>query len=484
MTPLESTEECPPPDAPHAATPPSRLATWWDQPAGMREVLALALPLVVSTLSTTLMYFIDRVLLLGYSQEAVAAALPAGLVAFLVLCLPWGIALYVNTFVAQYHGAGRHERIGVVVWQGIFVALAAFPLVLATIPLAPWLFRAAGHQGNVAALEVEYYQVCSWAAGAIMVSGALQSYFTGRGRTRVVMVVDSLAAVVNIALDYAWIYGRWGFPEGGVAGAAWATVAAFWFKTLVYFALFLQPHHRLRCHTLSGCRLDARLLARLLRFGTPNGMQLLLDVAGFTVFVILVGWLGTAEMTATNLAFNVNTLAFMPVLGIGMATATLVGQHMGEGRDDLAARGTHWAFLVASVYTLSISCLYVLGPDLVLWAHWRVAGQQDITQVRQTTIVLLRFVAAYGLFDAMCVVFSSAVKGAGDTRFVMITTLVMAGVLAGATYLVIDVWGLGLVGAWTLVTAWVGVLGMIYALRFRQGRWRRMRVIEEPVLAE
>ena len=467
-----------------AEAPISIWRTWWTQPAGLRDVLTLAMPLVVSTLSNTLMIFIDRVMLFGYSEEAVAASLPAGMFAFLVTCLPWGIAIYVNTFVAQYYGAERHERIGLVVWQGVYVGLISIPLVLATMPLAPWFFDAAGHHDLVAELETVYYQVMCWGAGATIISAALASFFTGRGNTRTVMVVDSIAAALNIALDYAWIFGHWGFPEWGVAGAAWATVLALWIKTAIYFALFLNRKHREQYATDTGCRLDLPLLRRLLRYGTPNGMQFVLELGGFTAFLLLVGRLGTAEMTATNLAFNVNSLAFMPVWGIGMAAATIVGQHMGEGRSDLAARGTLWAFLVASAYTLSISALYVLGPDLVLWAHWKMAKQEDLTELRELTIFLLRFVAAYGWFDAMCLIFSNAIKGAGDVRFVLVTTLVMGCVLAGLSWLFIETWKLGLVWSWIMITAWVAVLGLIYTLRFLQGRWRHMSVIEEPALVD
>ena len=114
---------------------------WWARPCGGRDVLRLAIPLVVSTASWTVMNFIDRMFLLWYSTDAVAAAMPAGMVHFALVCFPLGVASYVNTFVAQYHGAGRPERIGPAVWQGARVGLFCIPLFLALIPLAPWIFR-------------------------------------------------------------------------------------------------------------------------------------------------------------------------------------------------------------------------------------------------------------------------------------------------------------------------------------------------------
>ena len=97
---------------------------WWERPCGGRAVLRLALPLVLSTASWTIMHFVDRVFLTRYSTEAIAAAMPAGILHFAILCLPLGTASYVTTFVAQYFGADRQSRIGRVLWQGIFLGIS------------------------------------------------------------------------------------------------------------------------------------------------------------------------------------------------------------------------------------------------------------------------------------------------------------------------------------------------------------------------
>ena len=121
--------------------------------------------------------------------------------------------------------------------------------------------------------------------------------------------------------------------------------------------------------TLVGCRLDPELLRRLLRFGSPSGVQLVCEVGAFTLFLLIIGRLGALDLAATSLAFNVNTLAFMPVYGIGIATTTLVGQRIGQGRPRLAARGVWTAFSLAAGYTILVSALYALAPELLLVAH-------------------------------------------------------------------------------------------------------------------
>lgn len=458
--------------------------TWWGRPCGGREVVWLALPLVVSTASWAVMNFVDRMFLLWYSTEAMAAALPAGALYFMVLCLPLGIATYVNTFVAQYKGAGKPERIGLAVWQGVWIGAICTPLFLATIPLAPWVFHLAGHSSVLASLETTYFQVLSFGAGGAVIAAALSSFFIGRGDTRVVMFISCTSAALNIVLDYAWIFGHWGFPAMGIAGAGWATVIAQWYRVAAYGWFMVRPAYRETYRLWAGCRIDVALLRRLLRFGGPNGLQMFVEVCAFTIFILLVGRLGDDAMAATTLAFNVNSVAFVPMLGMGIAVSTLVGQQLGRGQPDLAARATWTALWMAMAYMGAFALMYVAAPDLFLIGHAAGTAPEQFAGLRDTTVILLRFVAAYCLFDALNLMFVSAIKGAGDTRFILATNLVLSPLPVLAVWLGITHLGWGLVRCWVVLTAWIVALGVIYTCRFLQGRWRTMRVIEHELLPD
>jgi len=461
-----------------------RAETWWSRPCGGREVLVLALPLVISMGSWSLMNFVDRMFLLWYSTPAMAAALPAGMLYFTLICFPLGVATYVNTFVAQYEGAQRPERIGAVVWQGMRIGLYVAPLLLATVPLAPAVFRLAGHDPQLAPLEVIYYQVLCFGAAAQVMAGAMSSFFSGRGRTGVVMAVDCTAALLNVVLDYAWIFGHWGLPALGIEGAAWATVVSLWSRVLLYGCIMLRPALREKYGLIAGRRFDAPLMRRLLRYGGPNGLQLLIEVAAFAVFILLIGRLGETAMAATTLAFNVNSVAWVPMMGMGIAVTTMVGQQLGRDCPGLAARATWTSFCLTQAYLSIMAALYVLVPDVFLMGHaWRTAPEQ-FARLRDVTVVLLRFVAVYSLFDAMNVVFVGAIKGAGDMRFILATSMVMSPLPVLAAWAGIRYWGWGLIWCWVVITAWVCALGLVYLARFLQGRWRQMRVIEPPLVAE
>lgn len=454
------------------------LRHWWNQPAGGREVLRLAMPMVISSLSWTLMMVIDRIFLFHDSQQALEASLPAAMVFWMVISLPLGICGYTSTFVSQYFGAQRPERIGLAVWQGIWLAIACSPVLLAVVPWAAVIFDWAGHAAEIRPLEVEYFRIVCFGAPLMLVAEALQGFYTGRGRTLTVMVVTAAAALVNIVFDYLWIFGHGGFPAMHIAGAAWATNLAMLFKAVVFLVLILRREARERFGTTRGCRFDGQLFGRLLSYGGPSGVQMFLEVSGFTFFLLYLGRLGGTPLAATNLTFGISSFAFMPVLGLGIATATLVGQRLGEDRDDLAARATWSACGLAIAYMAIISVFYLLVPQVLLYFYFWQKRPDNYLELSQTAVVLLRYVAAYNLLDAIGIVLISALKGAGDTRFVLGVSFIMAGLLTAASWLAIERVGAGLHGCWCLVTAWVWIVGVVYFARFRQGRWRAMRVIE------
>lgn len=453
------------------------LKLWWSRPCGGKAVMQIAWPLIISTASWTLMHFVDRVFLVWYSKEAFAASLPAGMLHYSMLCFPLGVAGYVNTFVAQYHGAGRPERVGRVVWQGVILGLFSVPVFLATIPFSTACFRAIGHDPAVQVQEVEYYNALALGGGGAVIATALASFFTGLGKSRVVMIVDTSGAAFNILFDYLWIFGNGGFPEWGIWGGGLATSIGQWLKVVLYLAILCQREFRVVYRLRECIGWDGPLLKRLLVFGGPSGVQQFVEMTSFTLFLFLLGMLGTEPLAATNIAFSVNSLAFLPLMGMGIAVSTLVGHQLGSKRPELAERATWTSFSLALVYTGFMGALYLLVPDLFLWAHAAGSGE-DFESLRVTTHILLRFVAAYLLFDATHIVFISAIKGAGDTPFVLFATLIIAPSLVVLTWFGLKHWNWGLYSFWVVITGWICVLGIVYCLRFLFGPWRSMRVIE------
>ncbi len=463
---------------------PGSLRERWIREGGYGELLTLAIPLILSTGAWSVQHFVDRMFLTWYSPEAIAAAMPAGILNFTLMSFFLGTAGYVNTFVAQYYGAQRYERIGPAVWQGVYVALIGAVLIAATIPLAPGFFRLVGHERTVRLYEVSYYQILCVGAFPGIAASAFAGFFTGRGNVWPVMWANVLATAVNLVLDYALVFGNWGFPRWGVRGAAIATVLAGLFAVLFYLAMLARPSCRRRFNTLGSWRFDRELFGRLVHFGVPNGVQFFLDIFGFTAFLLFVGRLGTVPLAATNIAFNINTLAFMPMLGFGIAISVLVGQRLGENRPDLAERSVWSGFHLTFAYMASIALLYVVVPGIFLKPFAAQSDPAAFRPIAQLTRVLLRFVALYSLFDTMNIVFASAIKGAGDTRFVMRLIVVVSIFVFVLPVFVAVTWlGAGIYTVWTIASLYISTLGVAFLLRFLGGKWKSMRVIEEPVPA-
>ena len=172
------------------------------------------------------------------------------------------------------------------------------------------------------------------------------------------------------------------------------------------------------------------------------------------------------------------------MLGLGQGLATIVGHQLGQNRPDMAARASWTAYWIALVYMGAMAAIYVLLPDLILFAHATVVKPEEFSHLRDLIVVLLRFVALYSLFDAMNIIFVSTLKGAGDTRFILLTSACMSPPPVLAVWIGINYFDLGLMWCWIVITVWVILLGLIYFARFLQGHWREMRVIEPDVVRE
>jgi MATE family multidrug resistance protein len=452
----------------------------WHGESGYRDVLVLAIPLILSTSAWSIQHFIDRMFLTWYSPEAVAASMPAGLLNFTFISIFQGIAGYVGTFVAQYYGAGMHKRIGPSIWQGNYVALAGGAFLLLLIPLAQPFFNWVGHDPLVQTNEITYFKILCLGGFPVIASAALSSFFSGRGKTWPIMWINFLATGVNLLGDYLLIFGHWGFPEMGIKGAAIASVISAFVAFLVYLLLFARPEYNHKYHLLSGWRFDRELFGRLWRFGFPNGLQFFLDMAGFTAFLFFVGRLGTENLAATNIAFNINTLAFMPMIGFGIAVSILVGQNLGKNRSDLAERSVYAGFHLTLLYMGAIAACYMFLPQIFLAPFAANAKPEEFDRIREIAVVLLRFVAIYSLFDAMNIIFASAIKGAGDTRYVMRMIVVLSStLLVIPSYIALVKFNANIYVAWTILTVYVIILGFAFLFRFLGGKWKTMRVIEE-----
>ena len=444
-----------------------------------RELWQVALPLILSSGSISLLYVVDRAFLTWHSTEALAASLPAALVHWTVVSIAIGTLMYVNTFVSQYDGAGQHDRVVTSLWQGMWLAIPCGVGFLLVAPLARPIFALIGHDSAIQDLEADYFAILSAGSFVLLTTTVLSCFYSGRGQTLTVMYVNLAMVSLNIILDYVLIFGIGPIPDMGIRGAAIATVVSNTFAGLLYAGLMLGPSVRREYAFWRDRSFDRELTGRLLRYGLPTGLQYLADIGAFTLFIIMLGTLGTEALAATNMAFNLNTMAFFPMMGLGTAVMTLTGRRIGEGQPQLAVRTTWLAFACSGSYMLVFAALFLLIPETLLSIYSIGAAAERFAAISDQTIKLLRFVAVFSFFDGMAIVFGSAVRGAGDTRFSLLFTLAAGWLLMVLPTAVAYIgFGGNLMVSWIACTTYIVVMGIGFLIRFQQGHWKSMTVIE------
>lgn len=468
---------------------------------GYREMWRIAMPLILSMGAYTLMQFCDRVFLSRYSSVAIQAALPGGILAHTMICLFQTIAGYSSTFTAHHHGARQpfhciHSTI-----QGLWMALASWPLILLLTPLGIWLMSISGHTPEVFAAEKKYFTILMVTGILPVLNTAVGGYFMGIGQTRVNFIASLIGCLLNILLNYVMIFGHWGCPELGIAGAAYATALSAFVIFAIQMVLFLRIRD-VRTYSEDRRRSmengipsidpswprilapDRFLLTRMLKFGTPVGFQTLLDLASFSLFVLLAGRMGDVAQAASSITLSINHLAFAPLLGFAMAASTMVGQHQGAG-NPLAARKAGWTALkMGLIYMVLIGATFILFPR----GYFELFSPKDASFTPDELLTIGRkmliLVTIWGLFDTTSLILAGALKGAGDTRFVMIYMAINAWAVFVPGALLLTWFGFGILALWIWFTAYVCFFVVGIWIRWQRGTWQKIRLIHpmnEPI---
>ncbi len=459
-----------------------------DDHGRMSELFRVAVPLMISAGSQSLMNAADRIVLAGCSEAALAAVTPASMLHWTVVCIPMGTILYANTFISQYDGAGQKERMMASVWQAIWLALIAGLLLMPCLLLSRPALALSGHSPEIVEYEAQYFNTLCAGNPALLLATAMSCFFSGRRHTSIVMCISMLAVCFNFGMACLLVYGIGPFPELGIRGAALATVLARCGEVLVYIVLMLREARRHGLPLLESRCVDFGLLKKFLRFGVPSGLHYFVDNSGFTAFLLIVGNLSSKDLAATNLAFSVNGLIFVPLLGFGTAIQTLVGHHIGAGKITAAKRTTWNAVLLGLVWTGGSGLLLVAFPELLLrpffWFADPSSGTDvDISALARTASTLLMFVAVYSVFDALAVVFSSALRGAGDTVYPMLIILFSSWfVMVLPAILIIRSDNPTILKLWLTCSVHIGLSGFLMLLRYLGGRWQGIRLVQEPAV--
>lgn len=458
------------------------------------ELLRLALPMMCLTVSRMLMGFVDFYMVSKLGTDAQAAITPSALLLFVIACTGMGMAQGVQTFVSQADGRNEPHLAGRYVWQTLYIAGVATVVSVPIIALTPtwlrWIAWLGRHPPQVEALEVQFLSVALWSIGPMTATAGLECFFNGIRRPMIALAAI-LASLATITVgNYALIYGHWGFPALGIAGSGVATVLAWIVRAGVLLCALFWPSVDRRYRTRSSFAPSGHELVQIVKLGGPVSLQWLVDIGAWLVFleaIIPNAVTPTPDqpaaraiaMAGANLTLQITHLSFMPALGIGLALATQVGNAIGARRPDEAVRRLFVARRVILAYMAVMTAVFMFG------GHW-LAGffceprAEHREAVIAGAVLMLRWAALFQVFDALCIAYSFALRGTGDTKIPALLFLVCCWVIfvfgGSLSAWLVPRWGVS--GPWLMCTAYIVVLSGLLWRRFHSEKWRGIRLFD------
>ena len=436
----------------------------------LRELFHLALPMVVSQGAFALMMFADRFFLSRISPVHVAASLGGGVSFWVCLCFFNGIAAYGNALVAQYFGRRELESCPKVATQGFLLAVMAQPVLFLLGWVFVGVFELMGHAPEQVALEEPYFLTYIFASIVFLTKTVFGSYFSGVGRTRVVMIADVIGVLLNLPLSYILIFGHLGFPAMGIIGAALGTVAAGVVTIGVYLLFYFNAVHAARFKIKESFVFSASIMRRYVRLGLPSGFEVFIGLGTFNVFLLLFQSYGVAEGAAMAIVFNWDMLSFVPLMGLNIAIMSLTGRSVGAG--DLSKAQE----VIVAGFVLGVSYSGVLGIIFVLFrvdllGVFATPGQ-DFSPILAVGAPMMIGMATYVVADAFILVSSGVLRGAGDTYWLMVTSIWIHVLMLAIQIPVILYWKLAPIVSWWVFVATLLMQACIYLWRVLGSRWR------------
>jgi multidrug resistance protein, MATE family len=437
-----------------------------------RETLVLGLPLIGSHLAQMALHVTDTVMVGWYGVVPLAAVVLGSSSFFIVFVVGAGFAKAVMPMVAAALGRGDETQVRRDTRMGIWLSIAYGVLVL---PIFWWsgpILLALGQNPEVSAIAQEYMRIVGFGLAPALVVTVLQSYLSALHRTQVVLWVTVAAVGLNIAVNWALIFGNWGFPELGAKGAALATIATQ-ILSLVVLALYAGLRPELRRFRLFQrfWRPDWQAMRQVWRLGMPIGLTGLAEGGLFQASALMMGWIGTVELAAHGIALEVAALTFMMHVGIASAATIRIARFDGQ-RDRVALRQ---AAKVAVVISLGIAVASVIlfltmaEPIVALFLDLR---KPESAAILAYGVVLLALAALFQLADGLQVMALGLLRGVQDSRVPMWLAAVSYWLIGiPCSYVLAFPMGFGGVGLWLGLV--VGLAAAAASLMWRF--WRLVR---------
>lgn len=434
-----------------------------------KKVLRVALP-AIAGLSTQMVVSLVDSAMVGRLDEATYALAAMGigvLATWALVSFFSSLATGTHVIVARRFGQNNFLECGNTLNNSLIasvivgVVVAGIGAALAS-PIAHF-FASDETVGNYAS---EYLFFRFLGIPFFLISVSYRGFFFGISKTKIFMVSGILTNFFNVIFNYMFIYGSFGLPRMGLAGAGLGSTLATFSDVVFYLIIILLPSYRNKYQNFKHFKLDKEIIKGIYKISIPVSFQNVFVLIGFLSFVAITGIIGTAEQAATQAIISTLFISFLPLFGFGIAVQTLVGNNLGAGKYNLAKIYGFETAKVATIYTILLGIIFIAVPQYVLLI---ITNDWGIIELAKSSLRIAGFAQ---IFYATGVVLANGLQAAGRTVFVMkaemITNLIIFVPLA---YLIGVVFGFGLTGAWFALPGYIIIYSITIFLKFNSKTW-------------
>lgn len=439
----------------------------------VRELSAISFPLMISALASLCMIFTDRLFLAHYSLDALNAVVNAGTLSWALVCGFGTMTGMAEVFVAQYNGAGQVQRIGVPVWQMIWLTLFSYAVFIPLSVFAPEIFSF----NPTGPLEAVFFRWMMMFGPSYALMAAFSGFLIGRGKTKILIIVGVLANACNILLDWALIFGVDPFiPPLGVKGAAIATSFGYFLQAAILAVIFLRKKHREEFGT-NRWQLEWDEFKKMILVAFPQGIFVMLEIFGWAVFFWMMTSMSKTHITVSSICQSLVILFSFFCDGLSRGVAAVAGNFIGGKRHHLIGKTMRSGLLLQGIFTIVVAAAILFdAKDLIQFLFFEHVEDQTLMPTIHFCLILAMI---YLFFEGVRWLFSGLLTAAGDTLFLMIagSLSVWVGLLL-PVYLIVVRLALPVEYAWLIACLYSFVLFLLYAVRFRRGAWKKIDLVQ------
>ncbi|MGI9078377.1 MAG: MATE family efflux transporter [Gemmatimonadaceae bacterium] len=385
--------------------------------ASLRELVGLALPVVTMPVGLMAMGVVDTIMVGQISPTALAAVALGNMYFFALAIFGMGTLMVLDPVVAQAVGAKDQPAVARALQRGLLIAAVLSLVICPLLATAGWTLTAFGQPTDVVPVAADYAISCIPGTFPFLAFIVLRQTLQALGKLRAIVITIVGANVANVGLNWMFIYGKLGAPELGAVGSGWASSIS---RTLLAVALLWMAWPTLRGVLLPVLNdvLLMRPLLRMLALGAPIGGQHVLEYAAFALVALFMGWLGTNQVAAHQVAINLASLTFMVPLGIGSAAAVLVGRAVGRNDGAEARRSAIASLACGAGFMCMTAIVFLAAPEFLARLY-----TDDVT-VLSIAVLLIPVAGVFQVFDGLQIVATGVLRGLGDTRTPFVVTMV------------------------------------------------------------